>query len=270
MLDLKISHVQEAITNLRELELLGDSRDLTAFINVSRSKNGSRNIIKRFLSIEKELIKILPPNRVKFSIRQLNQKMLDNGIEASSKECLKRILEYWDKRNLITMTRVDRQNELYELFFRDKSELEKEMNNRHEIAAGCYNCLENRYAEQSKNYVRKDDLPVQFSLLEMLKEIKIFSSQKDIDVKKCEQALLYLNHIRSIKLEGGFMVIYNKLNISNIDNTRVRFTQMDYIKLKNHYDHRIQQIDIVGEYAKKTPELSRGINICKRLFYTFI
>jgi ATP-dependent DNA helicase RecQ len=257
MLELRISQVQEAITNLRELELLGDSRDLTAFINISRSKNGSRNIIKRFLSIEKELIKILPPNRVKFSIRQLNQKMLDNGIESSSKECIKRILEYWDKRNLVTITRVDRHNELYEIHFRDKSDLEIEVNSRHEMAASCYNGLEKRYAEQSKNFIRKDDLPVQFSLLEMLEEIKIFSSQKDIDIKKCEQALLYLNHIRSIKLEGGFMVIYNKINISNIDNTRVRFTQMDYIKLKNYYEHRIQQIHIIGEYAKKDSRIIR-------------
>lgn len=71
------------------------------------------------------------------------------------------------------------------------------------------------------------------------------------NTKKYETCLLYLNDIKAISLEGGFMITYNKFNILDVDKNRRVFTAENYSKLKEFYLHRTESIHIVGEYAKK-------------------
>lgn len=255
-LDLKIKEIQETITLLRDIQLLGDNRDLTAFIDIRKSKLGSRKILQKFLNIEKKLIESFTTKKLKISLRQLNQKMIDEDVPESTCENIKILLNYWDHKNFISKTRIDRQNELYEIKLKVKRELiNEDIELRHDIAVSCFQNLEEKYKIQSKKFERNRDIPVQFSLLELKKEIEGFSTASNLTIKAFEQALLYLNQIKVIKLEGGFMVIYNRLNINRIEkSTKRRFTIKDYIKLKEHYEHKTQQIHIIGEYAKKSIE----------------
>jgi ATP-dependent DNA helicase RecQ len=95
---------------------------------------------------------------------------------------------------------------------------------------------------------------VEFSVLELQeafnKQIQLFEIKATIE--DIEDTLFYLSRIESIKIEGGFLVIYNKLSIDRIEqNNRVQYKEQDYQKLSQYYDHKVQQIHIVGEYAKK-------------------
>ena len=80
---------------------------------------------------------------------------------------------------------------------------------------------------------------------------RLFGALKEEDIKRYEKALLYLNKIKSIQLEGGFMVFYNRLNIEDIDRSKPKFTTTDFEKIGQHYLHKTEQIHIVGEYAKR-------------------
>src|SRR5690606_4508123 len=63
-------------------------------------------------------------------------------------------------------------------------------------------------------------------------------------------ALFYLSRIEAIKIEGGFLVLYNRLTIERIEsNNKKQYTNDDYQKLDQFYKNKIQQIHIVGEYA---------------------
>lgn len=64
-----------------------------------------------------------------------------------------------------------------------------------------------------------------------------------------EEALLYLSKIGALKLEGGFLVIYNALTIQRRKDTKSRYKQDDYRMLNEFYKLKIQQVHIVGEYA---------------------
>jgi ATP-dependent DNA helicase RecQ len=67
--------------------------------------------------------------------------------------------------------------------------------------------------------------------------------------------LFYLSRIESIKIEGGFLVVYNRLTISRLEkNNRIHYKESDYEKLRQFYINKVQQIHIVGEYAKKMIE----------------
>jgi ATP-dependent DNA helicase RecQ len=70
-----------------------------------------------------------------------------------------------------------------------------------------------------------------------------------------EDTLYYLSKIDAIKIEGGFMVVYNALSIHRLEkDNRKQYKLEDYDKLNQFYTNKVQQIHIVGEYAKKMIE----------------
>ena len=88
----------------------------------------------------------------------------------------------------------------------------------------------------------KDDRtkPIQFSVVELLNRLKansqsLFGSVDDIQLEDVEEALLYLSKIGALKLEGGFLVLYNAMNIQRIKDSKSRYKQDDYKLLNEFY-----------------------------------
>jgi len=75
-----------------------------------------------------------------------------------------------------------------------------------------------------------------------------------------EDALFYLSRIEAIKIEGGFMSLYNKLTLERLEeNNKIAYKNKDYQKLNQFYENKVQQIQIVGEYAKKMESDYKGV-----------
>ncbi|MHA7941697.1 RecQ family ATP-dependent DNA helicase [Formosa sp. 3Alg 14/1] len=249
---LKLKDIRNVIDVLREHQILGDSKDLTAFINLTNSINGSKRILERYRQIEIELRKNLSKS-IKISMRQLNQNIIDSGLEITSIDAIKNILNYWEIRNFIHKTRVDRENDLYKITIKSFELLDKDIEWRHPLSLETYNLLEKfRLEQKEKNKQEgKIDLPVSFSILELKNSNQFFGQIKEEDSKRYESTLLFLNQIKSIKLEGGFMVSYNRLNIEEIDSSFRIFTKENFSKIDHYYHSKTEQIHIVGEYAKR-------------------
>ncbi len=60
---------------------------------------------------------------------------------------------------------------------------------------------------------------------------------------------MYLSKIGALKLEGGFLVLYNAMDIQRIKDNKSRYKLDDYQMLNEFYKQKIQQVHIVGEYA---------------------
>ena len=100
----------------------------------------------------------------------------------------------------------------------------------------------------------KKEKPLQFSVVELLNDLKssnqsLFSDFSSLQLEDVEEALLYLSKIGAMKLEGGFLVLYNAMAIKRIKEPRLHYKQEDYRMLNEFYKQKIQQIHIVGEYA---------------------
>ncbi|WP_458625986.1 RecQ family ATP-dependent DNA helicase [Winogradskyella sp. PC D3.3] len=248
---LKLYEIRDVIDILRDLKILGDAKDLTAFINLTQSEKGSKKTLERYRKIEKAMHDVLKKD-IKISMRQLNQTINDIDVKSEIHE-LRNVLNYWEIRNFITKKRVDRENDLYQIKIKDYKSLNEDIEWRHELTLDVYELLEKFYLKQKKNRKteEKKDLPVSFSMLDLKNSNQLFGQIKEEDIKRYEKTLLFLNQIKSIKLEGGFMVSYNRLNIEDIDRSLPRFTLENFNKMGEHYDHKTQQIHIVGEYAKR-------------------
>lgn len=98
---------------------------------------------------------------------------------------------------------------------------------------------------------------VNFSEVELLQQFiatrqsTIFENQETEKptIADIEEALLYLTKTELIKIEGGFIVVYNTMQIDRLADRRTRYGKEQYRLLDEFYKQRIRQIHIVGEYA---------------------
>jgi ATP-dependent DNA helicase RecQ len=246
--------VIEVINLLREEKILADNKDLTAFIKAGNEKK-SRKTLKSFLGIENILISLLESEAKTFHVKQLNQEIEDRGIKGSSPNKIKTILNFWAIKNWAKRKNLDySKNHIKIVLKQNKDELTKKLLKRQELAGFIIDYLFEKIKNNPNDYEQgKENILIEFSVHELKKAYEgndLFAKKVKID--DVEEALFYLSKIDALKLEGGFLVIYNRLTIERLEkDNRVKYKNDDYKNLERFYESKVQQIHIVGEYAKK-------------------
>lgn len=254
-LDMKIRHAQETIGLLRQLKILGDTKDISAYLDM-RQRVGSRSRCGTILKVEQQLLQLLPHAHMEFSLREVNQKIIDAGVDRSSTEMIAHLLRYWERRAFIRKKRVKRQEAQYTVDFRvAHDDLEKDLAARHQLAIRSLDAILDLAAttEQAHKAPNEDEpLRAEFSLTDLQERLGQGMFGDTVEMKDLERALLYLDELGVLKLEGGFLVYYKRLNLERTEeNWRKQYTKEDYSKLDDHYRARVEQIHIVGEFANK-------------------
>ena len=118
----------------------------------------------------------------------------------------------------------------------------------------CRFVVDRLYAQAAQLDDTRDEILVQFSLVGLFQEYcaepRMSMSFAEPSLTDMEDALLYLSKIGAMKLEGGFLVLYNGMEVKRLilDN-KIRYKVDDYKMMSEFYKQKIQQIHIVGEYA---------------------
>ena len=255
-LGLDIRNVISVVNLLRDEKILADTKDLSAFIKKGEHKNRSLAITESYRKIEDFLCPLFEEQEKSFHIKELNELAEQSGCKDVSPNKIKTILNFWAIKHWIKRHHKDySKNHIVAIGCQPTDELQARLEKRHELAVFIVGYLydkSNRIIE--KEDTEKDEVLIEFSVLELLEafvqQIKLFDINATID--DIEDALFYLSRIEAIKIEGGFLVVYNRLTIDRLEqNNRVQYKEQDYQKLSQYYDHKVQQIHIVGEYAKK-------------------
>jgi ATP-dependent DNA helicase RecQ len=245
------------INELKGLRIIGDDRDLTAFVNISPgSKSNSIKILEKFSGLETRLLQLIKGDtRVllkKISLKELNHTLRENNIE-SDIESLRTVLMIWKVRGLIGKNRLDRQNHIYEIQFKKAfPEIQAAVTGRLELARRILKLLFINAGTLNDSEDSADTL-VEFSINELKKYVESHHLfKKTYSLTDYDKTLLYLNEIYAIKLDRGLFVFYTPYAITrcDMDNKR-QYTNKEYRKFENFYLRRIEQIHIVGEYTKK-------------------
>lgn len=237
---------------LREEGILADHHDLTAFISGGHQKKRSFDNLKVYMAIEESMLRYLTENSSKFDIKKLNEQMEEEGIEEVSPQKIKNLLNYWSIRRWIKKQYLKASKNLvhYE-FLLSRDQILQQVERRNHL---CGFIIDTLYQKSESNDSKEPQKAVEFSLHELKtryeSEQLIFG--EPLPIEAYEEALFFLSKIQSLKIEGGFMVIYNQLTLKRLEtDNRKRYKQEDYQKLSDYYESRVQQIHIVGEYARK-------------------
>lgn len=252
--------VKEEVINvvnlLREEKILADAKDLTAFIKKGENKNRSLNIVETFSKIEDFLLLMFGQEETVFHLKELNEEAERVGCENVNTNKIKTIINFWSIKNWIKRKNLEySKNHAAILCLHSKEQLREKLEKRHELAKFIVELFyEKSNREATKDEMDKEEVLVEFSVHEL--KLAYESSEnlfkKDIGINDIEDALFYLSKIEAIKIEGGFLVVYNRLTIERMEqDNKKRYTKDDYQKLNQFYENKVQQIHIVGEYAKK-------------------
>lgn len=260
--------VLDAVYALRQEGILADTKDLTAYIRRDtqnqRQQNRALQQLKKYLAIERFLLENLNAEGGSFNLKEINEKALAKGIKACSVNAIKTVFYYWTIKNNIKKSldgSADRISYMPEVPF---GKLLKKMQLRGDLAEFITKYLYEQNLKDAGSSTRKtadgEDVLVLFSILE-LKEGYEKSRHTVVSEKEVEDALLYLSKIDAVRLEGGFLVLYNGMEIQRLEmNNKIRYKREDYKQLGQFYRQKIQQIHIVGEYARQmTEDSSRAL-----------
>lgn len=256
-LGIDIKNVISVVNLLRDEKILADAKDLTAFIKKGENKNRSLAIAQSYGRIENFLCPLFEEQEKSFHIKELNEQAETSGCKDVSPNKIKILLNFWAIKNWIKRHNKDySKNHIVAISCQPKEELKERLERRHilaEFVVGYMYDKSSKVLEEGET--EKDEVLVEFSVLELQTAFEKHSQGLFVfkaTIEDIEDTLFYLSRIEAIKIEGGFMVVYNKLTIDRIEqNNRVQYKEQDYQKLSQYYDHKVQQIHIVGEYAKK-------------------
>ena len=246
--------VIQIINLLREEKILADSKDLTAFIRKGEQKNRSLLILQIFSNLEEFLLTQVEEIEKHLHFKELNELAETKGYQEVTPKRIKTILNFWAIKNWIKQHQQEFSKNLVTVIAcQPKEILIQKLEKRHEMAKFIVEFL---FAKSNalQADAEKEEVLVEFSVHELKdgyeKEMSLFKIT--VSISDIEDALFYLSRIEAIKIEGGFMVVYNRLSIERLEqNNKVQYKTEDYQKLHQFYENKVQQIHIVGEYAKK-------------------
>ncbi len=252
ILGLSKREVISIVERMRQEGILADSKDISAYLlDAGDSERKSQMLLERFAKLEQYILNHIPDGVLRISCKQLNENAVNDGINTSKEKDIRTLLYFLTvkgytrkKEDAVRNMEISRQADLETTMRRFEKRLE--------ISRFAVEWL-----YQLASDAEKENVPgkaIQFSVVELLNQIKsssqsLFGGLDDIQLEDVEEALLYLSKIGSLKLEGGFLVLYNAMNIQRIKDNKSRYKQDDYRMLNEFYKLKIQQVHIVGEYA---------------------
>ena len=282
ILGLTRSEVVSAVVRMRQEGILADSKDITAYLpETGATERKAIQLLERFAKLEKYILEHIPDEGLLISCKQLNDDAVSGGLTTSNEKNIRTLLYFLVVKGYIRKQedpsrnmKLTRQGDYKTILSRSERRwnvcrfaiewLYKQTHPQKpppSRTGGELGYLQggNPAAELSELPSRTGGaggglLGLSFSIVELLSKVKangqsLFGSLSDVQIEDVEEALLYLSNIEALKLDGGFMVLYNAMAIQRLKDAKLRYKQDDYRMLDEFYKQKIQQVHIVGEYA---------------------
>ena len=240
--------VVHSIQQLRNIGLLADETDLHCRVESSQPTSK----LKYLTRLEHFLIDTIFSNLYELSYKKLNNIALDKNIPSSDTD-IKKIIRFWRRcewiksdGNATTEAFVVKLNEM------SVEQLIEKLNKRSKLCEYVLDYVYEKYRNNSSDSnVGSKQIAVSLKeLVEYCSHHDLFGNFSSVSDDEMREALLFLNHFRLMIIDGGFMVLYQALQLERLEpNNRIQYRKSDHEYLDDYYQQKIQQIHIVGEYA---------------------
>lgn len=243
MLGIETAKVIQAIESMRNAGILTRDNDMTAYL-----RKKLVNELGYFAKLEQLLLSYIDKNGPVIDLKVFNEYATENGIKKSKIKDIKTLIFFWQTQNYthkaVRQSDIDKMN----LILCDSaSRLQERLVTRTEVCSFIISEME----KMENLSPMQDYATVNFSMSALLEQYNCNASlySHSIKTEEIQEALLFLSKTGIISIEGGFMVIYNKLELERLADSNLKYKKEDYKNLDAFYKQRIQQIHIVGEFA---------------------
>lgn len=237
--------VMRSVNLMRQEGILTDTQDMKAFIDRANVVRG----IEEALRLERFLLDNISEESHTVSYKQLNADAQAAGNSRSNVKLLRTLLHFLCTRSYIYKQEHKTASESASLQLQvSRENTIARFERRVDMCRFVAKALESTPASSANKMIT-------FSIVELLNKYnatmqgQMFGSNEKATLGEIEEVLLYLSRMGLIHIEGGFMVIYNTLQLHRLAERKTRYGKEQYRLLDEFYRQRIQQIHIVGEYA---------------------
>lgn len=250
MLGLTREEVITSVNMMRQEGLLADYSDMSAYIQAADKENKAMLQLERYAELERFLLDQMTAEGIACNLKELNDKAQKAGVSASNVKKLRTLINFLVIKNGLRKSESGRTELLQLVPTMEVTKLKEKQQQRLEL---CRFILEELYRQARElPKTEQEEKPVQFSLVALHRAYQDAPHllKREAALADVEDALLYLSKIDALKLEGGFLVLYNGMEIQRlVRDNRIRYKVDDYRLLDEFYKQKIRQIHIVGEYA---------------------
>lgn len=269
VLGLKTETVVKIVSWLRQEGILADQQDLRAFVRKNSRANDILTHLEEFAKLERMMLAKLSEGALIGSVKSLNQEFL-GSLKNSNPKIIKSLLNFWKMKNWLVRTEPahDEISLNLKLPAKDAAKwIERKLLLSQFVVRYLHDLLKN----QKDNIDEQQDFVyLEFSIGELQ---KAFNQQhqllkQTVTLDELEDTLFYLLRMDLLKIEGGFLVVYQRLSIERLElNNRKQYTLDDYSQLARYYQTRQEQIHIVGKYAKTMiDDIQAALNLVNDYF----
>ncbi|MCL1936420.1 MAG: RecQ family ATP-dependent DNA helicase [Defluviitaleaceae bacterium] len=238
-LGIDIKDIIRIITKLKEICILKDETDINIKISISlKSVKKKLDLLKK---IEIFLIKTIGDREEKYKTTIFQKEFNEQNKIDGNKNEIDRILNYYSRKNVYKISKTSIETR-YIKPLQDKDDLLKKVDERYELLNWI---LEYLYNKKEKENI---DNVVDCSVLGLAKSPKKFMHGNTTE--EIENAIYFLEKQKILNISGGFLVIYQRMNIEVLKSSRFKYAKEDYSHLEKFYLGKIQAIHIVGKYAE--------------------
>lgn len=251
------AEVIQIINQLRDEGVLSDSMDMSAYIPNDATSKRATMVLERFARLERFILSEIDDGGVtEFNLKELNARAEEAGIPNTNVKNIRTVLYFLCIKQYIHKEEYKGTANVKVVAQLNAQQMTERYDKRVSICRFIIQELYDRLMEQERNEeefssqkARREKL-VNFSLVGLYQQFKKRALLENVTQNDVQDALLYLTSIGSIRLEGGFLVLYNGLEINRLEmDNRIRYKVEDYASLNLFYKQKIQQIHIVGEFA---------------------
>jgi ATP-dependent DNA helicase RecQ len=210
--------VIESINLMRQEGLLEDYSDMSAYIYDSDSQHKSTLVLDRFSKLERFILSKITDEGASFGFKELNEEAQNEGITTSNVKNIRTILHYLTIKNYVTK---EENRDSFSVNLVPSLDLKRLMDKFERRIEICRFILGELYSKATPDgEADAEKKPVEFSLVGLFKAYQAVPRMDVSDIpvalSDVEDALLYLSKIGALKLEGGFLVLYNGMEIKRI------------------------------------------------------
>ena len=216
---------------MRQDGLLADSHDMQAWITKSTMV---RNL-DAMLRLEQFMLQQFSEESRRFSYKELNEEAQKAGMNYSNVKRMRMLLHFMTLKGYIYKQEHSITGYVNVRLQSSKEVTKNRFERRMDISRFIVDCLS---AQKDDS---KDTTLVNFSVVELLQQFitsrheTMFSDNEKPTIADIEEALLYLTKTELMKIEGGFLVIYNTMQIGRLVATRTRYGKEQYRLLDEFY-----------------------------------